>query len=106
MSDRLSKLQEFHNEDPNDPFTIYALALEYIAIDKGQARGYFERLLNDHEDYESTYYHAAQLYIEMELYDKAKEVFEKGMVISERQKNHHALKELKSAYQNFLFENM
>ncbi|HYG38823.1 MAG TPA: tetratricopeptide repeat protein [Cytophagales bacterium] len=106
MDTRLKKLLEFYNEDPDDPFTIYAIALEYLASNKEEAKKYFEILLEKHPDYIGTYYHAAQLYIDLEFNDKAKETFEKGIALSEKKNDQHALKELKSAYQNFLFENM
>lgn len=105
MESRLKKLLEFYKEDQDDPFTIYAIALEYLNSDKEKAKDFFEILLNKHEDYVGTYYHAAQLYIDMEMNEKAKATFEKGIAISETQKNYHALKELKSAYQNFMYEN-
>lgn len=105
MESRLKKLLEFYKEDQDDPFTIYAIALEYLTFDREKAKEFFEILLNKHEDYVGTYYHAAQLYIDMGMNEKAKETFEKGIMTSEKQKNYHALKELKSAYQNFLFEN-
>src|SRR5688500_17641487 len=106
MNTRLEKLLKFYNEDPDDPFTIYAIALEYLSTNKEEARKHFEILLQIHEDYIGTYYHAAQLYIDLGFNDKAKETFEKGIALSEKRNNQHALRELKSAYQNFLFENM
>jgi tetratricopeptide (TPR) repeat protein len=105
MNDRIEKLLQFLKEDPDDAFTKYALAIEYTSTDKSKAILYFEDLLKNHREYIGTYYHAAHLYVELDNPDKAKEVFEKGIEVAEKLKNHHALRELKAAYQNFLYEN-
>ena len=101
--DRLKKLENFLENDPNDPFLIYALAIEWLGDKPQKAKEYFDVLLQNHPDYIGTYYHAAGLYAEMGLDTEAEEIFKKGMVIAERSGDHHALRELKSAYNEFLF---
>ena len=64
---RLNQLLEFYKEDPKDPFTIYALAMEYLKLDVNESRKYYELLLTEHRHYVGTYYHAAKLYIELGL---------------------------------------
>lgn len=101
---RLEQLQNFLDENPRDPFNLYALALEYLSMDLPKAQEYFEILLSQYEDYVPAYYHAAQLYMNLENTEKARTVFEKGIAKSEILGDTHALKELKKAYQQFLWE--
>ena len=54
---RLDELLKILNEDPNDPFTLYAIATEYLNIDLIEARKHYEYLLQNHPNYIPTYYH-------------------------------------------------
>ncbi|MEN7548649.1 tetratricopeptide repeat protein [Rapidithrix thailandica] len=103
--ERIEKLNEFLNKEPNDPFLLYALGTEYATFDAERALVYFERLLKEFPDYTATYYHAAALYDEMGAIDRAKVVYEKGIEKCQQVNEAHTLRELQSAYQNFLFEN-
>jgi tetratricopeptide (TPR) repeat protein len=67
---RLKQLLQFWQEDPNDPFTLYALATEYRPTDPNKALFYYEKLLAEHPGYVGTYYHAAKLYAELGQADK------------------------------------
>ena len=101
---RLTQLKQMLQEEPNDPFLIYAIATEYLNIDSQQARHYFEQLLEKHEDYIATYYHAAHLYAALEEEDLAKQTYEKGIEKAKAQQETKTLQELQNAYQNYLFE--
>ena len=101
---RLEQLQIFFEQDPNDPFNIYALALEYQNSDVEKALELYETLLSKHENYVATYYHAARLYADLEESEKAREIYQKGITISQKLGDTHALGELKKAYEQFLFE--
>ena|SRR6478752_3796694 len=98
---RLAQLLSFYQEDPTDPFTIYALAMEYLKLDVNESRKYYELLLTEHRHYVGTYYHAAKLYIELGLPDKADEVYQKGLKIARQEGNMHAFSELQQAYNKF-----
>jgi Tfp pilus assembly protein PilF len=98
---RLTQLLEFYREDPADAFTIYALATEYLKLDLNESRRYYELLLADHPNYVGTYYHAAKLYNELGLTEKAEEVYQKGLKISRQEGNMHAFSELQQAYNKF-----
>ncbi len=100
---RLQQLLEFLNDDPNDPFTIYAIATEYLHTDPDQARRYYEILLNDHPYYLPTYYHAAKLYESLDERDLALTAYEKGIQLATEKKEYLALRELQNAYQELLF---
>lgn len=101
---RLEQLLGFLKDDPDDPFTIYAIATEYLNIDLQKARQYFEILLQQHPDYVATYYHAAHLYADLDMPDKAGATFEKGIEKAQLQNDALALRELRSAYEQFRFE--
>ncbi len=101
---RLEQLLAFLNEEPNDPFNIYAVATEYVKNQPLQALIYYEKLLKEHENYVPTYYHAAKLYVQLGRKQQAKETFKKGLAISLQQGNRNAHRELQNAYNEFLDE--
>lgn len=103
-TNRLDQLLAYYKEDPNDPFNIYALALEYLKHDVAKAKEYFELLLKEHEGYVATYYHAAKLYQDRNEKEKAAEVYEKGIAIAKRLNELKAARELQSAYDEMMFE--
>ncbi|WP_242918090.1 tetratricopeptide repeat protein [Pontibacter liquoris] len=99
---RLEQLLKFLADDPNDPFTLYALATEYRASDVEKARSYYEQLLAEHENYVGTYYHAAKLYEELGQQDVAARIYKKGLQISRQEGNMHAFSELQQAYNKMM----
>jgi uncharacterized protein HemY len=101
---RLSLLEQYYREDPNDPFNLYALALEYQKTDTSKSRDLFEKLLTEHSSYLPTYYHAAKLFADVNEPAKAKSVYENGIALARGSQDHKALRELQSAYNEFLFE--
>jgi len=101
---RLEQLLRFWQEDPNDPFTLYALATEYRSTDPAQAICYYETLLTEHPEYVGTYYHAAKLYAERGQPAKAEDTFRKGLEISQQAGQRNAHRELQAAYREFLDE--
>ncbi|PIY11911.1 MAG: enzyme of heme biosynthesis [Flexibacter sp. CG_4_10_14_3_um_filter_32_15] len=115
--ERLQQLLEFLEKEPKDTFLIYAVATEYLKTDTQKALDYFENLLQNYSEYIPTYYHAAELYANLENYEKANETYLKGIEVCEKviyqakEQNQEAdkvtlksLQELKSAYQLFLME--
>ncbi|MCG8306607.1 MAG: tetratricopeptide repeat protein [Cytophagales bacterium] len=99
---RLEQLIEFYREAPNDPFNIYALALEYRNSDLRKSLEYFESLIQNHPDYTATYYHLAHLYMDLGRENQAKSTFERGIRKAAELNDQLALRELKSAYDEFL----
>ena len=102
LNNRLDQLFKFLEEDPNDPFTLYAIATEYRNTDKEKAREYYEKLLTAHQNYVGTYYHAAKLYEELNQNDLAESTYKKGMQISRQEGNLHAFSELQQAYNKMM----
>lgn len=101
--DRIQQLEEFLRDDPTDPFNYYALALEYLKHDFQKAYDLFEKLLGQHPNYLPTYYPFAQLLSERQ--DKrAEDVYKQGIETARRLNDLKTLKELTSAYNDWLFE--
>ncbi|QDH80074.1 tetratricopeptide repeat protein [Echinicola soli] len=102
---RIELLQQFAKDEPDNPFNLYALALEYQNSDLKKAVSYFDELLDKHPAYLPTYFHAAALNAEIEEIEKALSIYKSGIELAKTKNDQHALKELKNAFQNFLFEN-
>ncbi|RAI93986.1 tetratricopeptide repeat protein [Algoriphagus yeomjeoni] len=103
--DRITLLKQFTEEEPENPFNWYALAIEHRESDPKEAHSLFMKLLSEHPTYLATYFPAAHLYAEMGDLEQSKVIFEDGISLAREQKNMKALQELQNAYQNFLFEN-
>jgi Tfp pilus assembly protein PilF len=101
---RLDMLLQYYKEEPNDPFNIYALALEYLKSDLSKSQELFTILLSSHESYLPAYYHSAKLFHDLRKKEKAIEIYEKGMAIARKQQDQKTLRELQSAYQEMMFE--
>ncbi len=105
MPERLSQILVFLEESPNDPFLLYAAALEYQKVgQREQTQFFFDKLLTEHPDYLPTYYHAAAFFAEKGEILKTKGIYEKGIALAESQNERQALRELKNAYLNFVEE--
>ena len=97
---RIQQLLAFIQEEPNEPFTVYALALEYLTDAPGQSLWYFEQLLANHPDYLPTYYHAAQLCADLGDETRAATLYQQGIDLARQQGNAKTERELQSARQN------
>lgn len=98
---RLLHLFEYLKQDPNDAFTLYAIAMEYATTDAEKALEYYQQLLQEHPGYVATYYHAAKLYAELGRRDEAETVFRTGLAISFQKNKMHAYNELQRAFRAF-----
>lgn len=103
-SDRIELLKQFIKDEPSNPFNKYALAMEYYAEQPTKSLELLRSLINDHPDYLPTYFKAAHLLWDEELWDEADVTFKVGIELAERQNDQKAVSELKSAYQNFQFD--
>jgi len=102
---RIEMLKFFAEQEPDNPFNWYALALENQNSNREAAAMYFNKLLTEYMVYLPTYFHAAAFFSDLGEIQKAKEIYENGIKLAENQKEEKTLKELKNSYQNFLFEN-
>lgn len=101
---RIASLQQMLQETPNDPFLLYALALEHRNTNQQQSLLLFRQLLQLHAQYLPTYYHAAALHAEMGLLHEAKSIYQQGIALAQDQQEAHTLRELRNAYQNLLLD--
>jgi tetratricopeptide (TPR) repeat protein len=103
--DRLKKLLEFLENEPEDPFLLYALATEYMRLDQvDQALAYYEKLVREHPGYVGTYYHLGKLYEALNRRDDAVLTYENGMKTARAARDNHALSELQGVYNELMDE--
>ena len=96
---RLAKLLEFIQNEPNDEFLKYALATEYLRLNEtDKALSYYEDLVNNHPNYTGTYYHLGKLYEALNRKQDAINIYERGMQITKEKRDNHALSELQAVY--------
>lgn len=96
--DRLKALLQFLEEDPTDSFTRFALAREYLKLDRPEeALGYFEGLVEDDPEYVGTYYHLGKLYESLGRKEDALGTYRSGIAVARRRREFHALSELQDA---------
>lgn len=102
-SARLQQLLQFYKEDPNDPFNIYALAMEYWSSDPVKAIGFFKDLLENHKDYLPTYYQATKMYEQLGEIDNAISVVTDGIALARKVGDVKTQRELQSAYDELMY---
>jgi tetratricopeptide (TPR) repeat protein len=94
---RLQQLLAFLEDDPNDPFTIYAIATEYRSTEPKRAMEYYNKLLAEHPDYVGTYYHAGKMLEHLEKPEEAEKVYRLGLSVARKAGQMHAASELQQA---------
>lgn len=97
---RIELLNKFIEDDPNDPFNYYALALEFQNSDIEKANGLFQKLLEEFPNYLPTYYTAGNFYADHGRDQDALLTFEKGIELAKSYSDSKALKELQAALLN------
>ena len=95
---RLEQLWQFYTEDSQDPFNLYAYALELAKTDKGKAVEQLKRLIETIPDYLPAYYQAAVLSID--LNQNAQWIIEQGIEKAKAQHNRKAQNELQALLDN------
>lgn len=98
MADRIARLKQFLEEDPNDPFLLFALGQEYQAAGNStEALRMYNRLLAEFPEYIGVYYHLGKLHEAEQRHTLAAEIYTRGVEMARAQGDHHALGELRSA---------
>lgn len=96
--DRLKHLQAFYEEDPDDAFTRFALAQEYLKRDDTEkALSFFEELVDTDPDYVGTYYHLGKLYERLGRTEDALATYDDGIAVAREQRDTKNLSELQDA---------
>jgi tetratricopeptide (TPR) repeat protein len=95
MNKRLEGLLEFYKKDPNDPFTVYVLALEYTSERQfDNAEKYFKILLDNHPDYVPGYLQFAQMKEKQDKIEEAKELYSRGIEAANKAGDKKSAKEM------------
>ncbi|MGF1639040.1 MAG: tetratricopeptide repeat protein [Cyclobacteriaceae bacterium] len=104
LNNRLEQLLDLLEDDPNDPFNLYAVAIEYKGTEPIKSIPFFDKLLQNHPEYLPGYYHAAALYAEFSDNEKAIALYQQGISLAIKQQNQHALRELNNAMNELILE--
>jgi tetratricopeptide (TPR) repeat protein len=94
---RIPELEAMLDENPEDPFLIYALAREYEkAASTMQALLMYEHLINEHPDYIGTYYHYAKILYQAGNRPEGIKMLERGIETGSKLNEQHAVSEMRS----------
>ena len=101
--DRIAKLKQFLEANPDDSFVQHALALEHVKSgDDAEARKLFENILNKDENYIGSYYHLGKLLERSDERESAIKWYELGMLKAKESGDMHAYNELQAAYEDLV----
>lgn len=100
-ANRLDQLLQFLDQNPDSPFILFALAMEYQKTGNLiEAGNYFKELVDAHPTYLGTYYHFGKWLEDMDAPEEALRIYDKGIQVAEQQKDQHAKSELMNAKMN------
>lgn len=95
--DKIATLREILEQDPQNAFARYGLAMEFAGQgDAAAALAQFERLLADHPDYTAGYFMFAQTLARAGRQADAKQRLIEGTACARRTGNQHALREMQA----------
>src|SRR6266404_6470142 len=95
--DRIVMLTQILDENPNDAFARYGLAMEHAKSgDVETAMQEFRKLLEVHPDYAAGYFMAAQTLAKAGRNDEAKTYLQNGIAAAARTGNAHAKGEMEA----------
>lgn len=95
---RLEQMLSFLEQDPNDSFSRYAVALEYMSLkDYDRAKEYLSDLRGRDPEYVATYYQLGQVHTALEEWEMAEEAYNAGIVAGKKAGDLHAVSELQAA---------
>jgi len=98
---RIETLLNMLKTNPEDDFTKYALALEYVSgnqLDK--AEKYLKSLVKDSPNYLAAYYQYGKLLEEKDEIDEARKIYNQGLFVASSQNDLHTKSELQDALDN------
>jgi len=95
MSDRLNSLLKLLEQDPHDSFLSYGIALEHISTGNyEEAERYLSSIIKKDPDYVPAYMQLAQVYENLNLIDKAKNIYKEGIEIARKNNDSHTAEEM------------
>jgi tetratricopeptide (TPR) repeat protein len=96
--DRIAQLKEFLENDPNDSFTRYALALEYSGLGETPlAISLLLEVLERDAAYVPAYQQLGYQYQKLDRKDAAVQVLRRGIEVAREQSDTHAQREMQDA---------
>jgi lipoprotein NlpI len=95
---RLEQLQKFYQDEPNDPFNLYALALEISKSQHEQGYQVFKQLMTGFPDYIPAYYQAALLSMNLSRTEETKSILQYGMSWAKSKNDMKAFNELQQLW--------
>ncbi len=96
--DRMATLLTMVRDKPDDPFLIFALALEYKSGgNQAESRAYFERLVCEFPDYVATYYQYGKMEEESGNSDRAIHLYSAGIEKAKAAGDAKTMRELQQA---------
>ena len=100
---RIEILKGFLNDNPNDSFSRYALALEYAKLGQNEdALREFETVRTNDPQYVATYYQLGQLYQKLGKTHDAERTFRTGITVAAKAGDEHTRSELEAALEGLL----
>jgi tetratricopeptide (TPR) repeat protein len=98
MNERIKILKQYLEEDPEDAFSRYALALELIREKNDtEASVMMDHLYRQHPEYLPNYYHYGKLQERLGNTGFSISLYSKGIELARQQGNLHTLNELRTA---------
>lgn len=95
---RLEALQSFVEKKPNDPFSLYGLAMEYSRLDQlERAVETFVRVIEIDPLYSSAHYHQGKVLERLGKPSEARQVYREGIAAAASKGDTHAQGELQDA---------
>jgi Tfp pilus assembly protein PilF len=102
---RVEILKGFLNENSEDSFSRYALALEYVKLAQNDdAVREFETVKANDPDYVATYFQLGQLYRSLGKTHEAEKTLRTGIVVATKAGDEHTKSELEGALEMLLGE--
>jgi Tfp pilus assembly protein PilF len=105
ISSKAKQLAAYIQKNPNDSFSKFALALEFLKADQpDKARILFENIRNNDPGYVGVYYHLGHLYERMGRLNDALTAYEQGIRVASDQQDERSKIELKEVLAELKFE--
>jgi Tfp pilus assembly protein PilF len=98
LTPRMRQLQQMLTRQPDDPFLLYGVAMEYKkAGDSGRALDYFGQVLRRDPNYCYAYYQQAQVHELLGDVAAARQTLRAGLEAADRSGDSHARQEIETA---------
>lgn len=95
---KIKKLARYIKDNPEDSFSKFALALEFLKEDQHKkARILFEDIQRNDPEYDGVYYHLGKLYEGSGRLEEARDIYKKGVKVAAENGHKRNAKELKEA---------